>query len=130
MSTQMNSRYPRSLSVLKFILNFLMPLAGFLWLALSMRLLSALLIWVPLLLHRHLIERQKVILLICLWALYFASSVAPFDISFINYPGPPRFVRLITGLPSAEGQVLLLNHEAMWGGCLIHRNEPKWVWVW
>jgi hypothetical protein len=122
-----NSGY---LSFVRHLLFVIIPLAGILWFMHTERVLSALLIWIPLLCHHFLFYRGKIVLLMCAWVLFFASTVAPFDVTFVNLPGPPRFVRLLAGFPSHEGYLLLQSHEAIWNGCLIHGNEPDWVWVW
>jgi hypothetical protein len=66
----------------------------------------------------------------CARALFFATSLAPFDVSFAALPEPPRFVRFLSGYPLPESQLLILQGEAKWGGCLRNGDEPARVWVW
>ena len=115
---------------LKTLLYYLLLIAGLLWLGITQRLLSSLIFLVILVVHRPRIGWRRGIASVVLWGIFYASSVAPFDITFINYPGPPRFVRLLVGLPTAEGYLLLEQHQAVWAGCVMHRNQPKWVLVW
>jgi hypothetical protein len=122
--------YGRVKQALQPLLSHLPLLAGLVWLMATHRLLSSLLFLIVLVVHRPRFGWRRGILSLALWGLFYASSVAPFDITFINYPGPPRFVRLIAGLPSPQGYLLLMQHEAVWAGCMRRGNEPKWVWVW
>jgi hypothetical protein len=61
---------------------------------------------------------------------FLITAFLPIDISFQNYPGPPRFVPLIMGLPNSEDFVQQERGEVMLGGCIVDGNEPKWVLVW
>lgn len=118
------------LSCLEPFCRLLVFIIGWIGLIHARRLLSSILVWIPVFLYLYPGTRRKLVLWTFAWALFFASSIAPFDITFINYPGPPRFVKVITGLPSCEGYGLLLRYEAVWRGCIRHGNEPEWVWVW
>ncbi len=112
------------------LFSYLLPLSGILWLLVTQLLLSSLLFLIILAIHRPRLSWRRGFLCLLLWGLFFASSIAPFDITFINYPGPPRFVRLIAGRPTLQGYLLLMQHEAVLTGCMRHGNEPKWVWIW
>ncbi len=57
-------------------------------------------------------------------------SLMPFDISTQDFPGPPRFVPLVMGYPSEEGEEKSKQGEFMLGGDIVWGNEPKWMWVW
>lgn len=61
---------------------------------------------------------------------FLIAAFLPIDISLQNFPGPPRFVPLIMGLPREEAIVRAERGEVMLGGCILRGNEPKWVWVW
>lgn len=122
--------FGRAQQALQPLLSYLLLLAGLFWLIATHRLLSSLLFLIILVVHRPRFGWRRGILSLVLWGLFSASSVAPFDITFINYPGPPRFVRLIVGLPSPQGALLLMQHEGVWAGCMRRCNEAKWVWVW
>ena len=56
---------------------------------------------------------------------FLIAVFLPIDVSLQNYPGPPRFVRLVMGLAPEPK-----NGEVMLGGCMVRGNEPRWVWVW
>jgi hypothetical protein len=57
-------------------------------------------------------------------------SFMPFDVSVQDVPGPPRFIPLVTGYPSAEAEERSRRGEILLGGDLVWGNEPDWVWVW
>lgn len=61
---------------------------------------------------------------------FLIAAFLPIDISLQNYPGPPRFVPLITGTPLEDDIAREERGEVMLGGCILYGNEPKWVWVW
>ena len=128
--TDPNAGYGCGKQSLQTLLYYPLLVAGFVWLIATQRLLSSLLFLIILFIHRPRFGWRRGLLSLVLWGMFFASSVVPFDLTFINYPGPPRFVRLIVGLPSPEGYLLLMQHEAVLAGCMRQGNEPKWVWVW
>jgi len=128
--TDPKTGYGRGKQALQTLFSYLLPLVGLVWLTATPRLLSLLLLPIILVIHRPRFGWRRGVLMLVLWGLFYASSVVPFDITFINYPGPPRFVRLIVGLPSPEGYLLVMQHEAVLAGCIRRGNEPKWVWVW
>jgi hypothetical protein len=64
------------------------------------------------------------------WVLALATTFLPFDVTLRNYPGPPRFVPLIMGLPTADDAQKCERGEAVCGGCLVSGREPAWVLVW
>jgi hypothetical protein len=67
-------------------------------------------------------------------------SFMPFDVSTQDFPGPPRFVPLVTGYTSMEGAGSAwsdddVESESSSKGDVIVRgrsfgNDPKWIWVW
>jgi hypothetical protein len=61
---------------------------------------------------------------------FLIASFLPIDISLQNFPGSPRFVPLIMGLPRDEAIARAERGQVMLGGCILRGNEPKWVWVW
>jgi hypothetical protein len=69
-----------------------------------------------------------------LMRLLFVSFVIavflPIDLWPVNYPGPPRFVPLVMGMPGPELSAQAERGEAILGGCMVRGNEPRWVWVW
>ena len=54
----------------------------------------------------------------------------PVDVTLLDYPGPPRFVPLIMGLPRDNAIAMEARGEAVLGGCILRGNEPRWVLVW
>ena len=73
---------------------------------------------------------SKTTLLRWLFVAFLITAFLPVDISFQNYPGPPRFVPLIMGMPNPEEFVRQERGEVILGGCIMRGNEPKWVLVW
>ena len=73
---------------------------------------------------------SKTTLLRFVFVAFLIAAFLPVDISFQNYPGPPRFVPLIMGTPHEDDVVLESRGEVVLGGCFVAGNEPRWVWVW
>jgi predicted signal transduction protein with EAL and GGDEF domain len=61
---------------------------------------------------------------------FLVAAFLPIDITFLNYPGPPRFVPLIVGLPNQEDFAREERGEVVLLGCIMRPNEPRWVLVW
>jgi hypothetical protein len=61
---------------------------------------------------------------------FLVTAFLPVDVSLQNYPGPPRFVPLIMGMPNENDWARRERSEVMLGGCIMRNNEPKWVLVW
>ena len=101
-----------------------------LWLGIIHRLLGLCLLIVFLILYLTVYWHRKIILLPMIWLLLITSTFLPVDLSFNNYPGPPRFVPLYMGLPTMEAIEEAKRGECMLGGCVVSGFEPKWVWVW
>jgi hypothetical protein len=95
----------------------------------SYRLLPAIVFPIVVVLWLTLMLHNRLWLVIACWILFLLVCVLPFDISFRNVPGPPRFVPLqmglVTGLneEAARGDVIL-------GSCTETGLEPKWILVW
>jgi len=64
------------------------------------------------------------------WLLAVVLCSVPIDVSFSNFPGPPRFVPLVMGLPTAKASQEAEEGKVMLGGCIVSGHEPRWVWVW
>ena len=65
-----------------------------------------------------------------LFVAFLIAVFLPIDVTLLNYPGPPRFVPLITGLPRENAIAMEARGEAVLGGCILRGNEPRWVLVW
>ena len=61
---------------------------------------------------------------------FLVAASLPVDISILNYPGPPRFVPLIMGMPGPEDFARRERGEVVLGGCILRGNEPRWILVW
>ena len=61
---------------------------------------------------------------------FLIAVFLPIDVSLENFPGPPRFVPLVMGLPSGVTADQIRNGDVILGGCIVRGNEPRWVWVW
>lgn len=96
----------------------------------SHKMLSSLALLAVAILYFHFLWIQKTTWLKVAWIIFVVSAFLPIDISFKNYPGPPRFVPLVMGLPDEREIERAERGEIMLGGCILNGNEPKWVWVW
>jgi hypothetical protein len=54
--------------------------------------------------------------LFAFWLLVILTTFLPFDVSLAEYPGPPRFVRVIYGLPSDEAIGMADRERFSWEG--------------
>ena len=61
---------------------------------------------------------------------FLVAVFLPIDVSLRNFPGPPRFVPLVMGLPGPQLSARAEKGEVILGGCLVSGNEPRWIWVW
>lgn len=75
-------------------------------------------------------SREGFARLLIIWIFFILSVFSPIDISFKNYPGPPRMVTLVMGLPMGETLERAERGEIMLGGCVVTGHEPKHVLVW
>lgn len=64
------------------------------------------------------------------WLLAAALCLLPWDVSFQNYPGTPRFIPLEMGLPGRDAMAAANRGEVMLGGCVTTGLEPQSVLVW
>lgn len=96
----------------------------------SQRLLSLLLLALVVVSFFCFLRSGKTSLMRLAWVVFVISTFLPVDISFRNYPGPPRFVPLVMGYPTNETVERARRGEVMLGGCMVRGNEPEWVWVW
>ena len=112
------------------ILPAMMTLCSLLWLTSRFRLsaLVFLLAFLGLYLFQFLGRRPA--LMAVAWLLFLVAMFLPVDVSLVNYPGPPRFVPLVMGMPGPKLSEQARRGEVMLGGCLVRGSEPKWVWVW
>lgn len=66
-----------------------------------------------------------------LWiAFWIVLLFVRIDISVINWPGPPRIVRYVIGLPSRQLVQKAQRGEVVLHGCVATGLEPFWIWVW
>lgn len=73
---------------------------------------------------------RSVVLVAVTVMLFPRARRAPFDVTDLNYPRPPRLVPLVMGGTTWENSVRSSRGEIVLGGCGIAGNEPKWVLVW
>lgn len=85
-------------------------------------------IWPPYFLFRR--NRKGFVRVLIVWTLFILSAFSPVDISFKNFPGPPRLVPLVMGLPMGETWERAKHHEILLGGCVVTGHEPKYILVW
>ena len=79
----------------------------------------------------HFLWRGGTVWMRVIWVAFIVSTLVPVDVSFRNYPGPPRFVPYFSGYPSEEGIEKMQRGELMWSGsCGRRPYEPKYVLVW
>jgi hypothetical protein len=115
--------------VLLNVVCLMIYIFSILWGAFSGRLLSSFILLITLGFLFSYRRHRRVSWIVGLYLLYMVSTVIPYDVSFQNYPGPPRFVPLVMG-PGTEARLMALTGQAMLGGCRRSGFEPKWVWVW
>jgi hypothetical protein len=82
------------------------------------------------LLYFHFLWKQNIVLLKIFWFAFIISIIIPVDISLKNYPGHPRFVRNVVGLPDETCLEMAKRGEVMLAGCEYHGNDARWVLVW
>lgn len=78
----------------------------------------------------HFLRSSKTGLMRFIFVSFLIAVFLPIDVSLQNFPGPPRFVPLVMGLPTPETAVRADKGEVMLGGCIVSGSEPHWVWVW
>lgn len=117
----------------KFFKAFICPvvfLSCFVILSESYRATAAILLVVLIVSYIHFLRTAKTKLMRLMFVAFLVAAFLPVDVSLRNYPGPPRFVPLIMGAPTAEDAALEARGEAVLGGCIMRGNDPKWIWVW
>jgi hypothetical protein len=57
-------------------------------------------------------------------------GVLPVDISTQNFPGDPRLVPFVVGLPAPETAARGKRGELFLAGCIGSGFDPEWVLVW
>ena len=112
------------------LLIFLVLYFCSLWLFVRPRLLSTLILFTVFLLYFLKPQRCRTVWVIVTWLVFIGSTFLPVDISFQNYPWPPRFVPLVMGYPTMETGLKAKNGEVGLGGCVVTGFEPKWILVW
>ena len=65
-----------------------------------------------------------------LFVAFLVASFVPIDITLQNYPGPPRFVPLILGMPRHDDFASEERGDVVLRGCISRGNDPRWVLVW
>jgi len=96
----------------------------------SPRLSAVILLLVLIACYIRFLFTSKTTLLRWVFVAFLITAFVPVDISFQNYPGPPRFVPLIMGLPNEQDFRQLQKGDVMLGGFIVSGNEPGWVLVW
>ena len=76
--------------------------------------------------YLHFLRSSRTTWMRLIFVSFLIAVFLPIDVSLQNYPGPPRFVRLVMGLVPEPPN----KDEVMLGGCFVRGNEPRWVWVW
>jgi hypothetical protein len=75
------------------------------------------------------LHRARILLL--LLACFLSMELfLPFDVSILYWPGRPRIVRLVMGLPTVETAQHARRDEVALGGCIVSGNEPRWILIW
>jgi hypothetical protein len=54
----------------------------------------------------------------------------PIDVSILYWPGRPRIVPLVMGLPAPATIQRAQRGEVALGGCIVSGNEPRWILIW
>ena len=78
----------------------------------------------------HFLYTSRTRLMRVIFVSFLVAVFLPIDVSLQNFPGPPRFVPLVMGLPTPEAAARASRGEMMLGGCIVSGHEPRWVWVW
>lgn len=62
------------------------------------------------------------------WCALFFLSFSPADLTFIQYPGPPRLVKVISGLPSRRLLLEAPSRNQFFGD--EGGKLAPWLWIW
>lgn len=120
----------RQTRIFKVLLGPVLLVSSLAVLQYSFRVSAAILLLVLIGCYIRFLFTSKTTLLRSVFVAFLITAFLPVDISFLNYPGPPRFVQLIMGMPGPEDFVQRERGEVMLGGCIMRGNAPKWVLVW
>lgn len=93
----------------------------------SYRVTAEILLFVLIVSYIHFLRTTKTKWMRLIFVAFLVAAFLPVDLTFQNFPGPPRFVPLIMGLTDGARAS---RGEVMVGGCMVRGNEPRWVWVW
>ena len=93
----------------------------------SFRLIAFVLLIALAISYFHFLRSSRTIWMRLIFVSFLIAVFLPIDVSLQNYPGPPRFVRLVMGLTDGDRAS---KGEVMLGGCMVRGTEPRWVWVW
>ena len=93
----------------------------------SFRLTALVILFALAISYFHFLYSSRTIWMRLMFVSFLIALFLPIDVSLQNFPGPPRFVPFVMGLTSGEAAA---KGEIMVGGCVVRRNEPRWVWVW
>ena len=74
--------------------------------------------------------RRARVLCLVLTGFLLMELLLPFDVSILYWPGRPRIVRLVMGLPTAETAERARRGAVALGGCIVSGNEPRWILIW
>jgi hypothetical protein len=88
-------------------------------------LLAFVILWIR---RPHL--RKAKMLAMVFTAFLLMEAYLPFDISMFYWPGKPRVVQLVMGLPKKETVQRAQRGEVALGGCIVMGNEPRWILIW
>lgn len=78
----------------------------------------------------YFLRTSKTKLMRFLFVAFLVASFVPIDITLQNYPGPPRFVPLILGMPRHDDFASEERGDVVLRGCISRGNDPRWVLVW
>lgn len=96
----------------------------------SPRATATILLLVLILSYIHFLFTAKTEWMRLILVAFLVAVFLPIDVTFTNYPGPPRFVPLIMGSPRDEHIAREERGEVFLGGCINRKNAPRWVLVW
>ncbi|RYG27485.1 hypothetical protein EON81_30070 [bacterium] len=74
----------------------------------------------------------KARVLVPLWALMSIAAIIPWDISFTDLDGPPRFEKWTQGMTNPKHAQAVRQGKALRGSgsCVYNPFAPSWVWAW
>jgi len=118
-------------SIFKYLICPLIFFLSALWGLVTFRALGGLLLVALLCSYVCFLLHGRVFWMRLMWVAFIISTLLPVDISFRNYPGPPRLIPYFSGTPTAEALGKVKRGEMMWSGsCGGGDLEPEYVLVW